>query len=123
MEIEPSTTADADSGRDRHGRFAAGNGFAIGNPLAAKVARFRALIAESVSDDDLREIIRTLVERAKAGDFRAITELLNRLLGKVGVAHPEGSAAPEEHEAVAAFRAFHQEGLATVTQPAEQQRE
>jgi hypothetical protein len=37
---------------------------------------------EAVTDDDLRDIIRTLVEQAKGGNVPAAREVLDRLLGK-----------------------------------------
>ena len=46
------------------------------------MAELRSLILEAVTEDDLREIVKTLVERAKGGDVVAIRELLNRLVGK-----------------------------------------
>ena len=53
-----------------------------GNPAAHRAARLRALVAECVTDDDLRAVIGKLLEMAKAGDGMAIRELLDRLLGK-----------------------------------------
>jgi hypothetical protein len=46
------------------------------------MARLRQLIREAVTDDDLRKIVRSMVEAAKAGDLAAARELLNRVIGK-----------------------------------------
>ena len=79
-ENEPSPNGD--NGRDGRGRFGQGNRFGKGNPYAQRVAELRSLILEAVTDADLREIVRILVERAKGGDITAIREVLNRLVGK-----------------------------------------
>ena len=53
-----------------------------GNPHAARVNAWRRALVESVSSDDLREVIGKLVEKAKAGERWAVCELLDRCLGK-----------------------------------------
>jgi hypothetical protein len=75
-------TANTDSGRDEKGRFIQGNGGGPGNPHAKRVAEVRTLLLESVTDADLQDIIKALVEKAKTGDVVAVKELLDRLLGK-----------------------------------------
>ena len=79
--MKPS--ANGANGRDGQGRFALGNPGGPGNPLAKRVAHARATIHETVSDDDLRDVIRALVELAKGGDLAAIREVFDRLCGKV----------------------------------------
>src|SRR5438105_3708854 len=69
-------------GHNADGTFAKGNRGGPGNPYARKVARLRNLLLEAVSEEDLRQIVRALVEQAKAGDLTAVREVLNRLLGK-----------------------------------------
>ena len=71
-----------DNGRDDRGRFTDGNSGGPGNPHGGTVARMRAALLEGVTEDDLREIVAVLVEKAKAGDARAIRELLDRVLGR-----------------------------------------
>jgi hypothetical protein len=68
--------------RRSNGRFAKGNPGGPGNPFARQVANLRKLILEAVTEEDLREIVRALVERAKGGDIAAIREVLNRVAGK-----------------------------------------
>jgi hypothetical protein len=70
-------------GRDKNGRFAKGNSGGPGNPFARRVAQLRAVLMESVTDDDMRAVVRTLVTLAKAGDVAAIKLLFERLLGRV----------------------------------------
>ncbi len=53
-----------------------------GNPHAARVNAWRRALVESVSANDLHEVIGKLVERAKAGERWAVCELLDRCLGK-----------------------------------------
>jgi hypothetical protein len=80
INADPSTTGD--SGRDKAGKFLAGNTAGKGNPFARRVAQLRALIVEEVSDDDLRAIVRKLIEQAKAGDMAAAREIFTRAIGK-----------------------------------------
>jgi hypothetical protein len=68
-------------GRDPRGRFVRGNPGGPGSPHAAKVAKFRAVLLEAVSQKDLREVVKKLIELAKSGDTQAIRLLLDRLLG------------------------------------------
>ncbi len=79
MRIEPSTTGP--SGRGTDGRFLTGNKAARGNPHARRVAELRSAALEEVSPDDMRKIIRKLIELAIDGDVAAAREVLSRTLG------------------------------------------
>ena len=71
------------NGRDATtGRFVKGWRGGPGNPHARRVADFRNVLMEAVSDEDLYDIARTLVERGKSGDVSAARELFDRLMGK-----------------------------------------
>ena len=70
------------NGRGPNGRFAKGNPGGPGNPHANRTARLRAMLLDTVSDDDFRAVVAKLVAMAKAGDLVAIRELLDRTLGK-----------------------------------------
>ncbi len=70
------------NGRDGRGRFSQGNSGGPGNPHAAKVASLRAAILAAVTEDDIRQVVATLVTMAKGGDLPAIRELLLRTVGK-----------------------------------------
>ncbi len=79
--MEPSPTAN--NGHNTNGRFSVGNQLGRGNPHAAQVARLRSVMLAAVSEDDLRTVVATLVEKAKGGDVGAIKLLFDRTLGKV----------------------------------------
>jgi len=77
------------NGRDIQGRFGPGNRLAHGNPHSKAVAQFRAAIYESVTVDQIRQVVQMLVTKALAGDVLAARELLNRCIGKAINATPE----------------------------------
>ena len=70
--------------RDENGRFIAGNKAAKGNPYTRKAAAMRRALYNSVSAEDIRRIVATLKRQAAAGNLKAITILLDRLLGSAG---------------------------------------
>ena len=70
------------NGRDENGRFVRGCKPGPGNPHAASVAAWRNALADTVTLADFEEVVRKLVERAKAGEPWAVKELLNRCLGR-----------------------------------------
>lgn len=72
----------ADIGRLTNGRFDKGNKFAKGNPYTKKVAEFRRTIMNSVTDEDVSEIILTLVDKAKNGDTAAAKLVLHYTVGQ-----------------------------------------
>lgn len=69
-------------GRDANGRFTSGNAGGPGNPHSRRVAEFRRVLFDAVTEDDLREIAMTLKEQAKSGNLDATKILLDRLLGR-----------------------------------------
>jgi hypothetical protein len=76
----PSTNGG--NGRDATGRFTKGNPGGPGNPFARRVALMRQTMLEAVSDEDLRAIVRTLVDQAKRGENNSVQILFDRLFGK-----------------------------------------
>ena len=70
------------NGRDKGGRFAAGNPGGPGNPHAAATAMLRAALVRSVTEDDIQAVVAALVQKARSGDVVAIRELLDRTIGK-----------------------------------------
>lgn len=76
------STPPAASGRDDRGRFAAGNKGGPGNPFARKVAGLRSAVLDALSPDDLKEIIRRMIEAAKEGDVAAARIVLAYTVGK-----------------------------------------
>ena len=84
------------NGRDTRGRFVEGNPGGPGNPYARQVARLRSLIREAVSEDDLRAIVATLVDKAKKGNLPAIREVFNRLIGTPSIVRDAEAPEPEQ---------------------------
>jgi len=72
------TTSD----RDNRGRFAKGNPGGPGNPNARHAAALRSTIREAVTPEDMAEVMRVLLDKAKAGELAAIRELFDRTIGK-----------------------------------------
>ena len=67
--------------RDARGRFQAGNRAGKGNPYIQRVAALRKALYECVTPEDMRALIDVLKKKALDGDVKAITLLLDRLLG------------------------------------------
>ncbi len=90
--VPPVEQAQADSvGRDARGRFAAGNMGGPGNPFARRVARYRKALHQCASIEDMKEIGRQLVTKAKTGDLAAIKLLLQYQVGKpAAMVDPDG---------------------------------
>jgi len=72
------------SNRDNKGRFIPGNQAAVGRRQnhAERAAELREAALAEVTGDDLRRIIRKLVELAAAGNVPAAREVLDRTLGQ-----------------------------------------
>lgn len=90
--IEAATSNRVDRGADgrllpgNSTRFGPGNKGGPGNPHAAKVSEFRAALYETVTRDDVVDVVKELVKQARAGEEWAIRELLDRCLGKAEAA-------------------------------------
>jgi hypothetical protein len=69
---------DTGKGKFRKGHTRPGPG----NPHAKASNRFKAAIMGAVTEEDVQEVIRTLVREARAGNVQAARELLDRLIGK-----------------------------------------
>ena len=87
--------------REVSGRFGAGNQFGK-LPRRKRGQRRRdrlsKAIAEAVTSQDLRAVVRVLLDRAKAGNVTACREVLARALGKPRMAVPSAPIAPEPVE-------------------------
>lgn len=66
---------------EKNGRFTVGNKAARGNPYTRKAAAMRKAMYNSVSADDIQQIVGTLKKQAISGNLKAITVLLDRILG------------------------------------------
>lgn len=73
---------ESGKGRDGRGRFAAGNTGGPGNPYAAAAGRWRAAVIASVSEEDVRAVMRALIAAAKRGEAWAVREFMDRTLGR-----------------------------------------
>ena len=80
----PSTNGG--NGRDATDHFTTGNPGGPGNPFAPRVALMRRTMLEAVSDKDVREIVRALVDRAQQGEHDSVQILFNRLFVKPAAA-------------------------------------
>ncbi len=76
-------TGTSNGDRDERGRFLPGNGGGPGCPFGAQVERFRSALMAAVTPEDMTAIAHKLIGQAKAGDIRAASLLLDRVLGKV----------------------------------------
>ena len=81
-EQNPSATAVDGQERDGQGRFLPGNRAAVGNPHNRAAQLIRSAMFGAVDLCDVIEIVRALVERAKAGDVQAAREIFDRTLGR-----------------------------------------
>ena len=68
--------------RNDRGRFLPGNPGGPGNPHAAAVGAWRAVMVNTIAADDVRQVIGVLIDKAKAGEPWAVKELLDRCLGR-----------------------------------------
>ena len=64
---------------------AAGSGSSDGS----RAGVWRGVLADSVTEKDMRAVIRALVSKAKAGEPWAVKEFLDRMLGRPATAQPE----------------------------------
>jgi hypothetical protein len=71
-------------GRHADGQFAPGNPGGPGNPLARKVAALRKALIETVTEEDVREIGKVLIQKAKEGSPAAIKLVFQYAIGKPG---------------------------------------
>jgi hypothetical protein len=85
---------DTPHGRDALGRFTPGHKGGPGNPFARRSAAIRSAFLNAISQQDLQAIVRTLVEKAKAGDLVAAKLILLWAIGRPDdPVHPDGVAA------------------------------
>lgn len=81
--IKRDPSPNGGNGRDPEtGRFLPGWKGGPGNPYGRRVADIRRVLVEAVTDEDLYDLARTLVEKGKAGDVMAAREVFDRLMGK-----------------------------------------
>ena len=69
-------------GRAANGRFVRGNKCGTGNPFARQVAGLRKALLQAVTEEDMQQLARTLLEQALQGSTPAAKLLLTYVLGK-----------------------------------------
>jgi hypothetical protein len=72
----------AGDGRGSNGRFLPGNKAGKGNPHNQKAQAIRAALFDAVDPQDIRAAVLAVMEMAKAGDLRALAEVLDRTIGR-----------------------------------------
>jgi hypothetical protein len=70
------------AGSEANGRRAPGNPGGPENPLARKAAALRRALVEAVTEEDVREIAKVLIEKAKEGSTAAIKLIFQYAIGK-----------------------------------------
>jgi hypothetical protein len=78
--------ATADTGRTADGRFAKNNKGGPGNPYNRKVAALRQAMLETITPEDLQEVLAAVLFKAKTGELAAAKLLLSYTIGKPGAA-------------------------------------
>src|SRR4051812_2623968 len=93
--MSPTTTETTpDTDRTEQGHFARGNKGGPGNPHARQMARLRRAFLDAVSDEDMAEVTRTVLAKAKGGDLAAA-----RLLYQYGQGRPPAMPDPDALDA------------------------
>ena len=82
MIVMDTPSPNGSNGRTSSGRFAPGNPGGPGNPHGRRVAQLRAALISAVSDDDIKEIIQTIVAKAKNGELSACKILFEHVIGR-----------------------------------------
>jgi len=80
MNSQPSTHGSNGKGPD--GKFLPGNKLGQGNPLAGRAAKLRATALASVSQTDMRRIMKAMVKAAIGGDVAAAKVCLSYSIGE-----------------------------------------
>ena len=82
MNEQPSQNG-ANGGRDPDtGRFLAGNRGGPGNPHGQAVAALRSALLAEITEGDVRQVVRRLIQDAIGGATIAAREVLDRALGR-----------------------------------------
>ena len=76
----------ATPGRRSNGQFAKGNRLGVGNPLAGRAAKLRSTLLASVTEKDVRTIMKSLIREALAGDVASAKLVLAYSVGQPAAA-------------------------------------
>ena len=78
------TVATGKSGRNAKGQFAEGNkAGSYSKDIARKTQILRQVFMDELKEEDIRQICRVLIRKAKRGQLAAIKEVMDRGMGKV----------------------------------------
>ena len=77
------SNGDGKNGRKQNGQFDKGHKFAKGNPLAKRYFAFRKKMLSAVTEDELGQIVESMVRKAIEGDAVAAKIILDRCVGPV----------------------------------------
>src|SRR5262249_2272658 len=89
-----ATPTPTDPDHDERGRFVRGNKGGPGNPYARKMASLRQAMLDAVTDEDMAEVTRAVLAKAKKGDLEAA-----RLLYQYGQGKPPPAPDPDALDA------------------------
>jgi hypothetical protein len=79
---ETQATPAPNNIRGKHGYFSKGNPGGPGNPFARMVAAFRAALLNTITGEDIKALVMTLIDSGKKGDTAAARLVLAYALGK-----------------------------------------
>ena len=82
VQHSPSAGVEYQPGKDARGRFVKGNPGGPGNPHAQRIGKLRSVLIETVTEDDMRAIVRNMIAMARNSNMRAAKEIFDRTLGK-----------------------------------------
>jgi hypothetical protein len=103
-----------DVGRDVHGRFRKANPGGPGNPFARKVAALRKAVLDSVSEQDVKDMVESLKQQARQGDKAAIKLLLQYCVGKPAPPNDPDRMDADEWRRLQEMRVGHQQLRKTI---------
>ena len=80
---DPPKDSKPKQGRGKGGLFAKGNTYSKGHgrPRNQLLAKLRRAAEEEITVEDIRKVVRTLINSAVAGDTKAAKEILERFTG------------------------------------------
>ena len=86
------------TGRKSDGKFAKGNKIGKGNPSARRAQRLRIALLSAVRPGDIRDVVASLITKAKSGDVPSAKLLLDRCLGKTTLPESQETPKPESED-------------------------
>jgi len=81
ISTNPSPAGASTGDRDPKGRWQPGNKAGRGNPLARRVQAIRVALVSAISAEDIKAVVQTLIQKAKAGDVAAAKIIFDRAAG------------------------------------------